>query len=254
MSTVLGVETMKSFGSDGHASAIGKAIRPAMVTIDPVQASRLVFLNEPTGLAVEQYKLLRRRLRMLHPEGGLIMITSPGPGEGKTLTSINLAWSLAQSGHNTCLVDLDFRAPGLAAAMGLSTDQGVEAVLNGKSTLLKGGLKVMDLSLQIFPVTQRLESPEKYFAPSVLGPFMSSVRAAFEWVILDLVPVVPMSDVAEVLPYVDGALMVVRSGKTSAALLKASLETVGPKLRGAVLNDSAIKGSAYYSDYGKRNR
>jgi Mrp family chromosome partitioning ATPase len=247
MSTILGVERM-------NAASAEKPARPATITIDPVLASRLVFLNDPTGIAVEQYKLMRRRLRLVHPEGGLIVITSPGPGEGKTLTSINLAWCLAQAGHNTCLVDLDFRAPGLAASLGITPDQGVESVLSGKSALLKSGFKVQDLPLHIHVVKHRHDSPEKYLTPSALSPFMNSLRAAFEWVILDLVPAVPMSDVAEVLPYVDGALMVVRAGTTSAALLKPALEIVGSKLRGAVLNDSAIKGSAYYSDYGKRSR
>jgi Mrp family chromosome partitioning ATPase len=254
MSPILGLENMHAVDCDMEESIVDKATTPSTITIDPMRASRLVFLTEPTGLAVEQYKLLRRRLRLAHPEGGLILVTSPGPGEGKTLTSMNLAWCLAQAGHNTCLVDLDFRAPGLAAALGITPEHGVESVLSGRSTLLKAGVKVLDLPLHIYPVKHRLESPEKYLAPSVLSPFTKSVRAAFEWVILDLVPAVPMSDVAEVLPYVDGALMVVRAGKTSAALLKPSLEIVGSKLRGAVLNDSTIKGSAYYGDYGKRGR
>jgi Mrp family chromosome partitioning ATPase len=89
-----------------------------VITIRSNKKSRLVFLTEPTGLAAEQYKMLRRRLCTLHPHGGAMLITSPGPGEGKTLTSVNLAWCLADAGHHTCLVDLDFRAPGISPALG----------------------------------------------------------------------------------------------------------------------------------------
>src|ERR1700710_1771023 len=63
-----------------------------VVTIVPDQNSRLVFLTDPAGLAIEQYKLLRRRLCAAHPNGGMMLVTSPSPGDGKTLTSINLAW------------------------------------------------------------------------------------------------------------------------------------------------------------------
>jgi len=77
--------------------------------------------------------MLRRRLYTLRPHGGTVLITSPNPGEGKTLTSVNLAWSLADAGHDTCLVDLDFRAPGVSRTLGcLFEEDGVEDMLTGK--------------------------------------------------------------------------------------------------------------------------
>jgi receptor protein-tyrosine kinase len=72
----------------------------------------------------------------------------------------------------------------------------------------------------------------------------------FDWVIIDMPPAIPMSDVAEVLPLVDGALMIVRSGKTKKSLINPTLEVLGQHLWGVVLNDSRITGSAYYGDYG----
>lgn len=254
MISIIDRDVLKALDDVARASLDDEPLKPETIIIDATDAPRLAFLTDPNGLAVEQYKMLRRRLRMAHPPGGLIMITSPGPGEGKTLTSMNLAWSLADAGYNTCLVDLDFRAPGLARAMGLTGDYGIEPALSGRSTLSQSGVKVADVPLHVYAVKHRLESPAKYFSPSLLTPFMSSLRSSFEWVILDLVPAVPMSDVSEILPYVDGALMVVRAATTSAALLPASLDALGPKLRGVVLNDARIQGSAYYGDYGKHNR
>jgi Mrp family chromosome partitioning ATPase len=61
-----------------------------------------------------------------------------------------------------------------------------------------------------------------------------------------------MADVGEVLAHVDGALLVIRSGKTARKLISPSLEIVGPKLCGIILNDSPIQGSAYYGSYGNR--
>ena len=74
----------------------------------------------------------------------------------------------------------------------------------------------------------------------------------FQWVIVDCAPVIPMADVAEIEPQVDGALMVVRTGKTVKSIILPALETLGPKLWGVVTNDSPIRGSAYYGYYGNR--
>jgi Mrp family chromosome partitioning ATPase len=71
-------------------------------------------------------------------------------------------------------------------------------------------------------------------------------------VILDFAPIIPMSDVAEVVPQADGALMVIRSGKTDKSMIAPSLEILGSKLWGVIVNDSPINGSSYYGSYGNR--
>src|SRR5260370_41729147 len=86
---------------------VPSALAPSRpIQIEAHATARLPFLMDPAGLAVEQYKMLRGRLNMLEPRGGILLVTSPAPGDGKTLTSINLAWSFAQGGFRTCLVDL----------------------------------------------------------------------------------------------------------------------------------------------------
>lgn len=215
--------------------------------------SRLVFVTEPTGLAVEQYKILYRRLCNHHPEGGIVLVTSPSPGEGKTLTSINLAWSMAEAGHHTCLVDLDFRAPGVTLTLGCATEEdGLEEVLTGKRTVHQSIRQVGDRSLYVLGIRKRLASPGGLLSSASIVPLLTELRAMFQWVILDFAPMIPMADVGEVLPYVDGAMMVVRSGKTNKSLIAPSLEILGAKIWGVVLNDSVINGSAYYGYYGLR--
>lgn len=222
-------------------------------TVQPDKKSRLVFLTEPAGLAVERYKMLRRRLCTLHPHGGVMLITSPNPGEGKTLTSINLSWCLAESGQHTCLVDLDFRAPGIGAALGYEFEEGcVEDVLTGKRSITQSLRQIGNRSLHVLGVGERLTSPGQLLESTSLNPLINNLRKMFQWVILDFAPIIPMSDVTEALPYVDGALMVVRSGKTDKLMIAPSLEMLGSKLWGVVLNDFMINGSAYYGYYGKR--
>jgi Mrp family chromosome partitioning ATPase len=224
-----------------------------VLRIQPDNRSRLVFLTEPTGLAVEQYKLLRRRLNARNSLGGVLLITSPGPGEGKTLTSVNLSWCLANGGHQTCLVDLDFRAPGVGRTLGYSVEHGgVEDVLAGKRTITESLCQIGDDPFYVLGMRKRHVSPEKFFSSAVFAPLVSGLRAMFHWVILDLAPAIPMSDVAEVVPHVDGALMVVREEKTKKAMIAPPCEILGSKLWGVVLNDSPIMGSAYYGGYGNR--
>lgn len=224
-----------------------------VLTLEPGPRSRLVFLTDPTGLAAEQYKILRRRLINLRPQGGALLVTSPGPGEGKTLTSVNLSWALADAGHRTCLVDLDFRAPGVSQALGCSTvEHGVEDVLNGRRKLHQAVCQIADSRMHVLRVRNRMDSAEKLLSPSVITPMLAELRSIFYWVILDFAPVIPMSDVGEVLAHVDGALLVVRPGKTARKLVSPSLEILGSKLCGVILNDSPIQGSAYYGAYGNR--
>jgi Mrp family chromosome partitioning ATPase len=220
------------------------------IDIEPDKQSRLVFLTDPCGLAVERYKLLRRRICALSPRGGLLLITSPNSGDGKTLTSLNLAYCLAEGGHRTCLVDLDFRSPGVCFSMGHEPEMDdVVEVLAEQSTISRAIRQIGDRPLYVLGIREGIESPSRQLDPAVLGPFLKKIRDAFEWVILDIAPAIPMSDVAEVLPHVDGALMVVRSGKTKRSLLGPTLDILGTKLWGVVLNDSLINGSAYYGYY-----
>lgn len=216
---------------------------------------RVPFLMDPAGLAVEQYKMLRGRLNALEPRGGVLLVTSPAPGDGKTLTSINLAWSLAQGGFPTCLVDLDFRAPGVTRTLELSTDDGgAEEVLTGKKSLAQTLFQIGDRPLHVLGIRERVDEPSHLYATALLAPLLSALRASYRWVILDLAPAVPMSDVSDVLPQADGALMVVRSGKTQKSFLPPLLEILGKKLWGVVLNDTPVLGSAYYGSYGKHYR
>jgi capsular exopolysaccharide synthesis family protein len=226
-----------------------------VIRVQPDRKSRLAFMTESTGLAVEQYKLLRGRLNALHPKGGVLLVTSTAPADGKTLTSINLSWSLAEGGFRTCLVDLDFRAPGVARTLHLPTsDGGAGEVLTGKRNLSQTMWQVGDRPFHVLPISERTDSPSQYYLPDVLGPLLNSLRASYRWVILDLPPAMPMSDVSEVISQADCAIMVIRAGKTTQALVRPSFEVLGKKLVGVVLNSAIIHGSSYYGSYGTRNR
>jgi Mrp family chromosome partitioning ATPase len=241
-----------------EASLSALTSESARIEIEPDRRSRLVFVTDPCGLAVERYKLLRRRLCAANPQGGLLLITSPAPGDGKTLTSINLAHCLAEAGHPTCIVDLDFRSPGVTAQLGYEPDGfDVADVLQGNATIAQAVRKISEHPLYLLNIKEGRDATSPFLDTAVMRPFLFRLRGAFTWVILDLPPAIPFSDVSEVLPEVDGALMIVRSGKTKRSLIGPTMEVLSNKLWGVVLNDAEIKGGDYYGYYrygGKGNR
>jgi len=227
------------------------APEPRRIIVHPSRSSRLVYSTEPDGLAVERYRLLRRRLCTLHPEGGVMLVTSPAPGEGKTLTSINLAWALAEAGNRTCLVDLDFRAPGVSRTLEHSFEEGgVQEVLEDNVDLLDLVSQLSDHPLHVLGIKHRLASPGYLFYLSAMPRTVARLRAEYKWVVLDFAPVIPMADVSEMIPHIDGAILVVRSGKTEKDMLGPALDALGSRLWGVVANDCPINGSAYYGYYG----
>jgi Mrp family chromosome partitioning ATPase len=206
--------------------------------------SRLVFLTDPGGLAAERYRILRRQLCALKSDGGIVLLTSPAPADGKTLTSINLAFSLAEQGHPTCLVDLDFRAPGIFATLRHRSEApDVIDILRERSTIPE------TRPLYLLGIREGTKTSSFHREREALASLLLRLRATFTWIILDLAPAIPFSDVSEVLPSVDGVLVVVRSGKTKKSLLGPTLEVVGTKLWGIVLNDAVVSGGDYYGYY-----
>ncbi|MBV9180065.1 MAG: hypothetical protein JO356_02025, partial [Acidobacteria bacterium] len=82
------------------------------------EESRLIFRTDPEGLGAEQFRLLRRTLSQRSPNGGVLLITSPSQGDGKTLTSLNLCTCLASSGEKILLIEADIRRPMVRTVLG----------------------------------------------------------------------------------------------------------------------------------------
>jgi capsular exopolysaccharide synthesis family protein len=249
MSSVFGLHTTNTGRSASH---LRQNFSARQIPIPRDSTSRLVYLTDPEGLAVERYRLLRQRLHTLHPEGGVVLVTSPSPGEGKTLTSSNLAWSFAEAGNSTCLVDLDFRAPGISRMLRYSFEEGgVQEVLQGKAEIDELIHQLGEHPLYVLGIKKRLASPGYLFYSQSMQRMISKLRSMFKWVLLDFAPVIPMADVSEVIEHINGAILVVRTQKTEKDVLNPAIEALGSKLWGVVANDCPISGSAYYGSYGK---
>jgi Mrp family chromosome partitioning ATPase len=209
------------------------------------EESRLVFQTDPNGFAAEQFRMLRQTLRQEFPTGGALMITSPGMGDGKTVTSFNLCTSLAQSGAPTLLVEMDIRRPRSREILGRSIAQpGLEDALAGKVEPGKVVYWIKELNLHAAVVAKIPENPS-----SLLGGmrcFLEWARKHFVWVVLDAPPVLPTADVPELLPLVDAAVLVIRAQTTPRDLSKRAIEILGKGLRGVIFNEVTVDTNPHY--------
>ena len=211
------------------------------------------------GEEAEAFRTLRASLLLREDvrNAPILMITSAGPGEGKSLIAANLAISLAQDGRRTLLVGADLRRPLLTKIFGGGRESaGLAEVLKGEArwpdTLFSHDVPNLDVML-----SGRIPShPSELLGGQRLADFLREARSIYQHVLIDAPPVLGVSDSLVLLPNVDGVLFVVRYGVThsmgaSHATLK--LRESGTPCLGCIMNGVNLKSMAnyyYYKRYG----
>ncbi len=211
--------------------------------------------------AVEAFRMVRTRTRhSLDAAGGdarLLAVTSPRQGDGKTLTSINLAMGMArQTLGKVLLIDADLRRPGIAKMLGLEASVGFSDYLAGTASLEACMRVAPGERLFIVPQSRSLPHSSELLANGVLTALAERIRRdGTNWtVIVDCPPILAVDDTLVILKAVDRALLVVREGRTRRGEMRRAAEAIGQdKYLGALLNDSRAtsdRGHHYYYDYG----
>jgi capsular exopolysaccharide synthesis family protein len=226
--------------------------------------AHLVSLREPHSFEAEQYRRLRHILEELRrPEAGLLVaITSPVAGDGKSLTSMNLAAALAQdSSARVLLIDLDIRRQSATLrqclALGETRDPGVlEAVSDPSVKLEQLVRRFPPLNIEIVLTGKMPLSPYEALKSRRLGEILAEARRRYDFVIVDAPPVVPVSDCQVMAQWLDGFILVVTAHRTPRAMLGEALDAMDPKkILGLIFNGSDQFSSRYYdyySGYGER--
>lgn len=212
---------------------------------------RLVTTFDPTGAASEAYRSLRTNLLYSFVDNPpkVIVMTSPGPQEGKSTTCANLGVVLAQAGKSTLMVDCDLRKPVVHKLFGMRNIYGIVDLLVGEYRLQEvwhepvPGLKVVCVG----PIPP---NPAELLGSKRLSEFLVNVREEFDYVLVDAPPVGLVSDPAILATQGDGVLLVLDAQNTRKGALRQSvrsLETVGANILGTVMNNvKASKGRSYY--------
>ena len=211
-----------------------------------------VAATHPSSVAAEQYRLLRTRLegRDRARRTQLLLVTSPGAGDGKTTTSANLALTMAQDfNHNVILVEADIRRPTLAGLCGVSPDRGLVDVLIGGAPLDDVLVQLPDQNLFVLPAGQTTGRSTELLGSTMMARLIETLRARFDRIVIDSPPVT-LADTLVLARLADGVLIVVRAGVTSRPALEHALEGVErERVAGLVLNDVDLSVGAYPGVY-----
>lgn len=215
----------------------------------PASLSRvLVVATEPESPAAEQYRLLRTRLegRDRARRAQLILVSSPGMGDGKTTTSGNLALTMAQEfDHKVVLVEADLRRPTLAGLFGVRTDPGLAEVLAGAATLEEALVPVPGCHLYLLPAGLCGSGPVSLLASPMMQRTLDALRTRFDRIVVDTAPLI-VADTHVLARLADGVLIVVRAGVTLRPALERALGAIdGERLMGIVLNGVDATPAAY---------
>ena len=210
---------------------------------------------QPKASVTEAFRNIRTNLK-LGPSKKTILITSAGPGEGKTTTLINLGLVIAQTGAKTLLVSSDLRRPAVEKTFGVKRKPGLNEIISGTvglgdalrniSDIMLGFMQVDEIlkapgieNIWILPSGQIPLNPSEILESKSINNIIEELRKKFDVILFDSPPILPLTDASLLASKMDGVVLVYEIGRMSrSALLRAKiqLESVGAKISGIILN------------------
>ncbi len=234
-------------------SSLGAIMRIASVR-EP--GDQLITLRHPRSPIAEAYRVLRTNLRFsgIENPSGALLVTSAGPGEGKTTTAANLAITMAQAGRRVVLVDCDLRRPSLHKLFGLSNEEGLSSLFLDSAPSLENIMYATRLeSLKVIPSGPVPPNPAEMLDSNLMKRVFSDLRAQSDMLILDSPPTLAVADASILGARCSGAILVVDAGRTRTDACRRAVDTLGntgTKILGVVLNKiSSRRASSYYYYY-----
>lgn len=235
-------------------------LRPASPQLDraPAKASggaSRISNGMPKAFEAEQYRVLSHIVEQLARAGrAVIAISSPIAGDGKTITSINLARTLAQAPESrVLLVDADLRrgCVGEQLGFGRSTSLGLAGAIADPACRLETVVRQRPgANLAVLPAGACPPMPYEALRSPRVGELFKEARQRYDYVLVDTPPVVPVADLRALSQWVDGVFLVVTAHYTPRALLDEALSALDPeKVVGLVYNGDDLPLSRQYRSY-----
>lgn len=235
---------------------------PGKKTTAGHSAAPVLFGGNISFAASEAYKLLRTKLQFSfvdESKSRVIGFSSALSGEGKSLSAVNLAYTLSQLDKKVILIDCDMRRPTLADKLSIQKLPGLSGYLTGQHTLEEMvqdcNLKGEESAFQVIAAGQNPPNPIELLSSDRMTNFLKKLREKYDYIILDLPPVGEVSDAMAVAKETDGMLLVVRQNYCDRLVLKDAVrqfDFIEAKILGIVYNCTTENNGRYGKGYYKR--
>lgn len=208
---------------------------------DDVHDHPLISTLAPHAPRAEAFRVLRTNLSFLDVDhtSRAFVVTSSVPGEGKSTTAVNAAIAMANAGQRVLLIDGDLRRPQVAKMLGLEGTVGLTTTLIGQLDLDAVIQQHAPSNLHVVTAGRLPPNPAELLQSRAMSDLLTEVRRRYEVVVIDSPPLLPVTDAAVVASMTDGAVVVVRFGKTTKEQVTGAIErlrSVESTPLGAILN------------------
>jgi len=224
----------------------------------------LTVFKDPTSAAAEACRSIRTNLMFLSAEKEvhLLVVTSPGPQDGKTTAAISLAITMAQGGSRVLLVDTDMRKPRIHRSFGLKSDRGLSTVMMGDAALADVICHSEVPNLDVLPCGPTPPNPAELIHTDRFREILDQCRRDYARVVMDSPPAAFVTDPAILGNLADGVVLVVRAGHTTreaVSFARRQINDARARILGVVINRTDRRGGgygyySYYAPYGRYYR
>ncbi len=216
----------------------------------------MVTLTAPASSAAEQYRTLYYRLERMREMRPMrvVAFTSALPGEGKTVTAVNLALAAARANpdRRILLIDADLRRSQVGEYLGIKTKPGLAELIAGDCDVKDAVRRFKSTRLAIIPAGAMPEEPTQVLASARMKQLIKGMRDTFDEVYLDLPPTLPFADASILGCQSDGVCLVIRANVTSQRRIHQAIEQLaGAPMIGCVLNGAEHSMAPYLKNYMK---
>jgi capsular exopolysaccharide synthesis family protein len=224
-----------------------------VLAVVPKEIALLVDQPE-SAVDAEAYRILRTNVEFNRPsaEANTVTFVSGGAGEGKSTTLANLAWTFAQGGYNTLIVDADLRRPTQHRIFGLDGDYGLSDFLTTDIDLEDVVLTTSLPNLFVLPSGKLPHDAVGVLNSQRMMDLVAQVKNRFDIVFFDSPPILGVSDASVLVRALDLTIVVVQHRRFPRAMLqrvKQAVQNVGGNILGVVLNNVDVRHDQYYEYY-----
>ena len=214
----------------------------------------MITVNKKNSVSAEAYRSIRTNLEYSSIDKKLktIVVTSSEPGEGKSTVCSNLGYILAEGEKKVLILDSDLRKPSLHRKFRVSNEVGLTDLLVGKVKFSEV-IKNIDENLDLITSGQKTPNPAEMVASETMGKLINKFKESYDYILIDTPPVLSINDARILATKCDGAIYVIKAGKTKNHIILngyKELEKVKANLVGSVVNGVKDSNDKYYYYYG----